>query len=993
MSKPITINVDQHLHNADWTKRTPDTFEDIWQAMQREVHSPQRSGDHDNFLTRQDVLGIGREESESAPYGFCPKCGARGVARERRYGGNDTCENGCVYSSDDAIIYPMQRESSGDTVEDVTIRVPIDGRRKTTKENCGANAPGGGGFQQGNTCASGEDGGTPGSSRLSAPRGGISEVEATGLASLLKRKGGFTYQPIDDLSPTSGFALSVFNDAEAVIQNGTRSVEEMTRDVYAYLQKHRDRFQDPQVHAGGWHDVDAGKIYLDLSVVKPDRAEAVALAQQHNQEGIFDLGNFETIIVKDEADRRKTVSDRKPRLALSRPAALDDVTLEDFARTLVEGIKGGDRAKTTAREVYHASRRTDRNPSDAQKQAGNYKKGKLKWNGLTISIENPKGSTRSGVDPDGKPWEVQMSSHYGYFNRTLASDRDQIDVFIGPRPESEIVFVVDQVDKSGKFDEHKVLIGFLNEKQAKEGYLCNYDDGWKCGPITAMTVGQFKDWLNGGSTTKPVKNRKKSMKASILTSGKKPPTGGNSDCGANAPGGGGFQPGNTCATGDGSGGVSSGSGGGGSESPSGSPATPQDDAGAAAQDQGTNSQDAGAHPGQDATQSDAVQSAGQQSQLGQEADPIMGAAKFIMSEPVTDAPDGTPFMPDVEADLDGDGITDSARVGVPAHDVPPPPPMIPRLPNLTADERQVESEFAEAYEKNPDGMADRFRQHMIEHAAAKAAASGGKEPPTFGTDDAKLLSDVWAGQNLTPEQRASNRARYNTSLHQTANAIAKRAFMQHLDTLQPGDNILVTVGGCAAGKGYCLKNTNIGMQAKQNADAVWDSAGDQNATENAWIQREAEKRGLSVTYAYVHANPEVSWAHEKFGAVERAHNPQDGRMIDARVFADSYALGAKNHMQFYENNKTNPNAKFIWIQGGGKPTELQGMPPEALAVDRHELYRFAVQKLQERQSVAPHVKRGAMIGARIWKDEPAPKAKPAAQGQLFEMEDVEKGTP
>src|SRR5690606_38745403 len=43
---------------------------------------------------------------------------------------------------------------------------------------------------------------------------------------------------------------------------------------------------------------------------------------------------------------------------------------------------------------------TDANPepTDGQKEAGNYKLGHARWNGLDLSIENQKGSTRSGTD-------------------------------------------------------------------------------------------------------------------------------------------------------------------------------------------------------------------------------------------------------------------------------------------------------------------------------------------------------------------------------------------------------------------------------------------------------------------------------------------------------------------------------------------------------------------------------------------------------------------
>src|SRR5262245_18993888 len=120
--------------------------------------------------------------------------------------------------------------------------------------------------------------------------------------------------------------------------------------------------------------------------------------------------------------------------------------------------------------IARAVRATDRMPSDAQKEAGNYRKGKFNWHGLTITIENPKGSKRR---PEWKP----LVHHYGYINRTEGRDGDYVDCFMGPDPDSELVFVVDQENKDGRFDEHKVMLGFDREAEAEAGYLANYDDG------------------------------------------------------------------------------------------------------------------------------------------------------------------------------------------------------------------------------------------------------------------------------------------------------------------------------------------------------------------------------------------------------------------------------------------------------------------------------------------------------------------------------------
>lgn len=41
--------------------------------------------------------------TKKSPYGYCPKCGAPGRFRERRPNGNDTCETGHTYRSDNAL--------------------------------------------------------------------------------------------------------------------------------------------------------------------------------------------------------------------------------------------------------------------------------------------------------------------------------------------------------------------------------------------------------------------------------------------------------------------------------------------------------------------------------------------------------------------------------------------------------------------------------------------------------------------------------------------------------------------------------------------------------------------------------------------------------------------------------------------------------------------------------------------------------------------------
>lgn len=143
-------------------------------------------------------------------------------------------------------------------------------------------------------------------------------------------------------------------------------------------------------------------------------------------------------------------------------------------------------------------------PTEAQKEAGNYKKEHVRMHGLDIAIENPRASVRSGKDENGKEWSNTMAHDYGYIKRTIGADEDHVDVFIGPNLTSDKVFVVNQTNKSGKFDEHKVMMGFSTAKAAEEGYLANYDKGWdRFSDIVPMSVGEFKAWLKVEEQTKP----------------------------------------------------------------------------------------------------------------------------------------------------------------------------------------------------------------------------------------------------------------------------------------------------------------------------------------------------------------------------------------------------------------------------------------------------------------------------------------------------------
>lgn len=182
--------------------------------------------------------------------------------------------------------------------------------------------------------------------------------------------------------------------------------------------------------------------------------------------------------------------------------------LKDSAPLSLQELRGEEeQVESTDEAVAAANEEVDTNPTEAQKEAGNYKKGHVTIDGFDISIENPAGSTRSGVDANGQPWSVTMRNSYGYIRMTEGVDGDHIDIFLSDHLDDWTgdVFVVDQVKEDGSFDEHKVMYGFDTEEEAREAYLANYSPGWKgLGAITLVSRKGFKKWVESSHRkTKP----------------------------------------------------------------------------------------------------------------------------------------------------------------------------------------------------------------------------------------------------------------------------------------------------------------------------------------------------------------------------------------------------------------------------------------------------------------------------------------------------------
>lgn len=169
-----------------------------------------------------------------------------------------------------------------------------------------------------------------------------------------------------------------------------------------------------------------------------------------------------------------------------------------------------DNGNTLASKIAQAEAETDQNPTEAQKEAGNYRKGHVRIGQFDITVENPKGSMRRGTDANGNLWETTMQNTYGYIRGTEGVDGDHIDVFLTndiDRWNGRRVYVVDQYNEDGTFDEHKVMLGFNDEAAAWDAYLSNYERGWEEKRKLVMSSANLEDfekWIGSSRRkTKP----------------------------------------------------------------------------------------------------------------------------------------------------------------------------------------------------------------------------------------------------------------------------------------------------------------------------------------------------------------------------------------------------------------------------------------------------------------------------------------------------------
>ena len=219
------------------------------------------------------------------------------------------------------------------------------------------------------------------------------------------------------------------------------------------------------------------------------------------------------------------VSDGKEVAAPSLEGAKVGVTDGEKSSATGDVVPSGKGNTPLSEKIATASAEVNTEPTEAQKEAGNYKKGHVQVGTFDITIEQPQGSVRKGTDADGKQWESKMNNTYGYIRGAVGVDGDHIDVFLSNDIDGwngREVFVVDQYNPDGSFDEHKVMLGFNDADEAKSDYLANYENGWENGrriDVTAVNLEDFEKWIASSKRkTKPF-GEYSSVKNGVVPSG------------------------------------------------------------------------------------------------------------------------------------------------------------------------------------------------------------------------------------------------------------------------------------------------------------------------------------------------------------------------------------------------------------------------------------------------------------------------------------------
>ena len=366
---------------------------------------------------------------------------------------------------------------------------------------------------------------------------GFDETEAKEFMSLLKKQGydGIIHYnnvwSVENSNIGSGEVI-VFNNSSIIpVENAADDVENAEDDVKdpsdmlasaiesgdkTAIEKAKEEVRE------NLKSVDEDILRIALSdapkkLSEFDKAMKSLVEDELSSRGIKVFNSFDNVqkgdvvVVENEGESGQITIDKVQGNSVSFTTE-DGETFEDVPLDTIEEHFKVMFRNSLQSSIEAAEAETDTNPTDGQKEAGNYKKGHVKVAGFNISIEQPRGSVRSGTDANGKKWSVTMNNTYGYMTDNVGVDGDHLDVFLSNDIDSwdqQNVYVVDQYNLDGTFDEHKVMLGFNDRDEATDAYFSNYDSSWRTSKrkIITSTVPMdiFKKWIESSNRkTKPI---------------------------------------------------------------------------------------------------------------------------------------------------------------------------------------------------------------------------------------------------------------------------------------------------------------------------------------------------------------------------------------------------------------------------------------------------------------------------------------------------------
>ncbi|MCM1079077.1 MAG: strawberry notch C-terminal domain-containing protein [Bacteroidales bacterium] len=335
--------------------------------------------------------------------------------------------------------------------------------------------------------------------------------ENTGLtAAPIKLSSGFQ----DENGKGYGLRHIEANHGKQIRAAGFSSVEEFVSYV-------AENYDEENIRVGKRREGINSPTYLLQVTDKHDNTLFVELSKDGsywnvNSAGIFRKGysNKKETVAKTEpqqpnnavSDGSSLSKDEQGGMSSDEPNGKPTVSVSSAGKVTNNSRKTSELGE----KIAQAEAKTEQNPTKKQKEAGNYKKGHVQIGAFDVTIENPKGSVRSGVDANGNKWETEMHNTYGYIRGTEGVDGDHIDVFLADNIDSwdgRKVFVIDQYNEDGSFDEHKVMFGFNNAEDAYAAYLSNYEKGWENTHKimnTPANLEDFEKWIDSSHRkTKP----------------------------------------------------------------------------------------------------------------------------------------------------------------------------------------------------------------------------------------------------------------------------------------------------------------------------------------------------------------------------------------------------------------------------------------------------------------------------------------------------------